>query len=177
MTQAGFAMLDTDAVRRSIATARMLTDAALANPSVRDHLLAGRLGWSEARVRRSPPVRLVFEFGELGGDLSELAGLIRYAEKRKLGTFSGVAPLRDSDVVHHACTTVLLLSSHPRRARYIRRGKLKARLTSDRAAIGWATRMPQARFIVWIRNRPGLSSRIRAKTHMTVKELWRAANK
>jgi hypothetical protein len=163
------------AAQRHAAHLARVIAAALANLEVQQHIAAGRAGWTEARVRAIAPARFVFEFGELRGNVVELSGLLLYAGKRQLGAFLGVEPLEPDDEVSPFFVLVALASTHPRRVRFEARAQLKQQLGRDRAAVQSATRLTQARFVEWVRERRGLSTRIRERTGLTVKQLWRRA--
>lgn len=168
-------MTDTDAARRIARRLAVVIEAALGNDDVRRHIADLRATWTEESVRRRVPARVVFECGMLIGDLTEISGLLRYAEKRKLGGYLGFMPLRPYDEVHWAFTGVWLSPEHPRRRRYEARAAIKKKLGRSGARavtmVGrWGT---QARFVAWVRTQRGLSTLIRQRTGLTVKAFWR----
>jgi hypothetical protein len=176
VNQLALPVLDTDALRSMVTKFAVATEAALANGDVRSLIATGRFAWSEDAVRRSPTVRAVFELGEVRGGLAELQGLINYAAKRRLGAYVGFAPLRQHDAVSPVFLTVLFSREHPRRRRYEARAALREKLGRESRCVTMAVRLgTQKRFVEWVREQRGLSTTIRRRTGLTVKELWRRA--
>ena len=73
-----------------------LVAAAHANRCVQAFLADGILTWTTERIERNPPCYLVYEHGEVVGNVSDLAAMARFAEKRRgLGRRHAAHPSRD----------------------------------------------------------------------------------
>lgn len=156
---------------RNVATA---TRAALRNAEVRSAIAAGAL--TEQAVRNNPPVCVEFEHGQLYGSLGELAGLLLYSEKRRLGEITAIHPIAEDEPAVGPFTMVLLAPNHPRRIRFAARARLKKRLGRQARVVTMVGRLgTQKRFVDWVAEQPGLSTVIRKRTGLSVRQLWRRA--
>lgn len=153
-----------------------LASAALLNATVQLFIRDRLPTWSAEGVRRNPPCYLVYQHGEVFGSVEDLAVMIRHAEKRRgLGRVLGIRALRPHDDVLPYTIGIRWGPSHPRRFRYEQRMALKALLARrDRAAVGSAMQRSQGRFLAWAAARPGLASRVKDATGLTLVSFWRA---
>lgn len=173
--QEELSLVDTDEIRRLVTIVAAVIRGAKANECVRRFISDGHVGWTLDEIGINPPARVIFELGEIRGNIGNLAGLVNYARKRKLGRYIGIEPLEPDDELSSVFITSLLSPDHPRRIRYETRTALKARLGRRHArVVTMASRLQtQSRFVEWVRDQRGLSTTIRARTGLTVKELWR----
>lgn len=149
-------------------THAQLAAAALENEFVRAFIAEQLPTWTDERVRRDPPCCLVYEHGEVVGNVSDLPGMIRHAGKRKgLGKLLGTRALVSEDEVLPYNIGLWLAPTHPRRRRREQRMALKRLLRRrDRPAVGSAMRLGKRRFIDWAALQPGLAA-ARARLHRT----------
>lgn len=154
-----------------------LVAAALANEYVLAFIAEGMLTWSTGRVERNPPCYLVYEHGEVVGNVDDLGAMIRHAEKRRgLGRRLGIRALQPDDEVLPYNIGLRRAPTHPRRYRYEQRMALKSLLApTDRRVVGWAMQRTRGEFLKKARAEPGLAARIADTTGLTLKAFWRAA--
>lgn len=88
--------------------------AALNNTCVRTFIAEGIPTWSDERVRRNPPCYLVYEHGAVVGNLDDLPGMARHAEKSPgMGARLGVRALQEHDAVLPYSIGLLRGPEHP----------------------------------------------------------------
>lgn len=153
-----------------------LVAAALANHDVRAFVEAGLPTWSEARVQRNPPCYLVYEHGEVVGNLEDLPLMARHAEKRSgFGRRHGLRPLRPDGPVLPYHLGIRRGPHRPRRVRYEQRMALKRLLArGDRGAVRQAMRRTRQDFLRWAAEHPGLAGRVADATGLALPAFWRA---
>ena len=151
--------------------------AARQNEFVQEFIAEGLATWSPERVERDPPFFLVFELGEVVGNLSDLTMMERHAAKQGgLGKRLGFRALRPHDEVLAYNIGVSRAPSHPRRLRYEQRMALKRLLGDDGRAVSSAKRRTQRDFVAWARAQRGLPARVADATGLTLKAFWRAVH-
>lgn len=153
-----------------------LVAAARQNLYVRDFIQRALATWTAARVERNPPCCLVYENGEVFGNLEDLPLMARHAEKRNgMGAMRGLRPLFADEEVLPYNIGLRWGPKHPRRIRWERRIALKQVLgTYDRRAVSEAMRRSRRDFVAWARTRPNLGARVADRTGLTLEALWRA---
>jgi hypothetical protein len=151
-----------------------LIAAALANTWVRTFIAEEVPTWTEERVRRNPPCYLVYEYGAVVGNLDDLPGIARHAEKRPgMGAQLGIRALEEHDEVLPYNIGLLRSPEHPRQFRYEQRMGLKSLLAvRDRKAVGEAMRRGQRKFLAWAKTQPRLDARIAETTGLTLMAFW-----
>src|SRR5215210_4872390 len=99
-----------------------LAAAALKNMHVRSFIAEGLMTWTSARVTRDPPCWLVYEHGEVVGNVSDMTCMIRHAGKRKgIGQLVGLRSLTLDEGVLPYNIGLRWSPSHPRRKRWEQR--------------------------------------------------------
>lgn len=153
-----------------------LAAAARANEFVRAFISEQLPTWSFERVDRDPPCCLVYEHGEVLGNLSDIPGMIRHAAKRRgLGRPLGIRALLPDEEILPYTIGLRWAPTHPRRRRWEQRMALKSLLARrDRRAVGTAMRRSKREFIAWATLQPGLAARVLDCTGLTLGGFWRA---
>jgi hypothetical protein len=156
-------------------TLHELAAAALENVQVRSFIAEGLMTWTSARVERDPPCCLVYEHGEVLGNLSDMTCMVRHAEKRKgIGQLVGLRSLTPEEDILPYNIGLRWGPSHPRRKRWEQRMALKHLLSPrDRRAVGSAMRRNKRDFIAWANDRPGLAARLADVTALSLEDFWR----
>jgi hypothetical protein len=151
-----------------------LVAAALANTRVRTFIAEEVPTWTEERVRRNPPCYLVYEHRAVVGNLDDLPGMARHAEKRPgMGAQLGIRALHEHDEVLPYNIGLLRGPEHPRQFRYEQRMGVKSLLAiRDRKAVGEAMRRGQRKFLAWAKTQPRLDARIAETTGLTLIAFW-----
>jgi hypothetical protein len=157
-------------------TRAQLAAAALENEFVRRFIAEQVPTWTSARVHRDPPCCLVYEHGEVMGNVSDIPAMIRHAAKRTgLGKMLGLRALLVDEEVLPYTIGLRWAPTHPRRRRWEQRMALKCLLARrDRAAVGTAMRLPKREFVAWAERRAGLAARVLDCTGLTLGSFWRA---
>jgi hypothetical protein len=104
--------------------ARTLIKAALLNRDVQAHLINPTLAgiWTAEAVRRSPPVRVEWEYVTVIGSVGES---LAAAKNKRWGQFVGITPLRADDPVHPSRILYIYSPECPYNRRVEQRNALK----------------------------------------------------
>lgn len=157
-------------------TVDALAAAAAENLLVQEFIADRVLTWSNERVRNNPPCYLVYEHGEVVGNVSDLPIMMRHAQKRSgLGRMLGIRALEVDDEVLPYNIGLRRGPTHPGRFRYEQRMALKGLLPRhDRCAVRVAMRRNRRDFVDWADTRPGFATRLSEATGLSLIAFWRA---